>query len=73
MTAEVIEILDVCGILLCHASECLERDETKNTPPHQNVFPSEGLYSRQHLNSARCIFIFALPKKIIFISHLVSH
>lgn len=65
MTAEVIEILDVCGILLCHASECLERDETKNTPPHQNVFPSEGLYSRQHLTAIELstVYIYLCPSK----------
>lgn len=52
-------------VFCCVMHQNVSRDETKNTPPHQNVFPSEGLYSRQHLTAIELstVDIYLCPSK----------
>lgn len=52
-------------VFCCVMHQNVSRDETKNTAPHQNVFPSEGLYSRQHLTAIQLstVYIYLCTSK----------
>lgn len=70
-----VEVLNVCSILQCHASKCLERLQRK-TAPHQTAFlPIDCILDSiwQQFTSALNVFITALPQKVIFTSHWISH
>lgn len=76
VTAGVIKMPQ--GMSYFAASSCIKmsQEAAVKTAPHQKVFPSMGCILDsvwQQFTPALHVFITALPEKIIFTSHLVSH